>query len=213
MGKSNQKNQLGTERQRNGQDSLKEEDFKARKQRKELHLMKMSQEWDARRQKRRLDRQKWLEERKTQNLPIWKKVGNLRVQVNDVQGGQIMRHDEGRDAYSDFTETNLNTVATFRADKPMSVENSIGQTLQIQPPANKTQIALETKATEEIREGQVGKTYKSSESPKTVPFVRVKTEQTDRTNEEISDSRETNTTAESSSDGSAESVQVNHTLN
>ena len=198
MGKSNQKNQLGTERQRNGQDSLKEEDFKARKQRKELHLMKMSQEWDARRQKRRLDRQKWLEERKTQNLPIWKKVGNLRVQVNDVQGGQIMRHDEGRDAYSDFTETNLNTVATFRADKPMSVENSI---------------ALETKATEEIREGQVGKTYKSSESPKTVPFVRVKTEQTDRTNEEISDSRETNTTAESSSDGSAESVQVNHTLN
>ena len=198
MGKSNQKNQLGTERQRNGQDSLKEEDFKARKQRKELHLMKMSQEWDARRQKRRLDRQKWLEERKTQNLPIWKKVGNLRVQVNDVQGGQIMRHDEGRDEYSDFTETNLNTVATFRTDKPMSVENSI---------------ALETKATEEIREGQVGKTYKSSESPKTVPFVRVKTEQTDRTNEEISDSRETNTTAESSSDGSAESMQVNHTLN
>lgn len=61
----------------------KEVEFRSKKQKNELHIMKMSQEWDLRRQKRRLDRQKWVEERRNQKLPIWQRVGNLRVQVNE----------------------------------------------------------------------------------------------------------------------------------
>lgn len=61
----------------------KESDFRSKKQKNELHILKMSQEWDLRRQKRRLDRQKWVEERRNQKLPIWQRVGNLRVQANE----------------------------------------------------------------------------------------------------------------------------------
>jgi len=61
----------------------KEVEFRSKKQKNELHILKMSQEWDLRRQKRRLDRQKWVEERRNQKLPIWQRVGNLRVQVNE----------------------------------------------------------------------------------------------------------------------------------
>ncbi|XP_068683991.1 polyhomeotic-proximal chromatin protein-like isoform X2 [Montipora foliosa] len=61
----------------------KETEFRSKKQKNELHILKMSQEWDLRRQKRRLDRQKWVEERRNQKLPIWQRVGNLRVQANE----------------------------------------------------------------------------------------------------------------------------------
>ena len=61
----------------------KEVEFRSKKQKNELHILKMSQEWDLRRQKRRLDRQKWVEERRNQKLPIWQRVGNLRVQANE----------------------------------------------------------------------------------------------------------------------------------
>lgn len=62
---------------------LKEAEFRSKKQKNELHILKMSQEWDLRRQQRRLDRQKWVEERRNQKLPIWQRVGNLRVQANE----------------------------------------------------------------------------------------------------------------------------------
>lgn len=62
----------------------KEVEFRSKKQKNELHMLKMSQEWDLRRQKRRLDRQKWVEERRNQKLPIWQRVGNLRVQANEA---------------------------------------------------------------------------------------------------------------------------------
>lgn len=61
----------------------KEAEFRTKKQKNELHILKMSQEWDLRRQKRRMDRQKWVEERRNQKLPIWQRVGNLRVQANE----------------------------------------------------------------------------------------------------------------------------------
>ena len=61
----------------------KESEFRLKKHKNELHILKMSQEWDLRRQKRRMDRQKWVEERRKQQLPIWQRVGNLRVRAND----------------------------------------------------------------------------------------------------------------------------------
>ena len=53
------------------------------KMKKELRLIEMCQEWELRRQKRRLDRIKWIEERKKQKQPIWQRVGRLRVEYSE----------------------------------------------------------------------------------------------------------------------------------
>lgn len=63
----------------------KDVEIRSKKHKNELHILKMSQEWDLRRQQRRLDRQKWVEERRNQKLPIWQRVGNLRVQANEKE--------------------------------------------------------------------------------------------------------------------------------
>ena len=98
----------------------KEVEFRSKKQKNELHMLKMSQEWDLRRQKRRLDRQKWVEERRNQKLPIWQRVGNLRVQANeailDESGNELVnkKHqiensneaNQTRDAHDDKVKEN-----------------------------------------------------------------------------------------------------------
>lgn len=205
MGKASDTSRLHSEIERTRQDKSKEDDFKARKQRKELRLMKMSQEWDARRQKRRLDRQKWLEERKTQNLPIWKKVGNLRVQVSDVQGSQIMRHED--DAYSDYTESNLNTVVSFaRTDKSVGEEDITKHTAREPIAANNTQLPETGTFSSEGDEK-----HELAESPKNLSFASVKAEPLDITTVEIKDTDKSVSSLESTADATTESIQVNYT--
>lgn len=208
MGKSNEMNQSHSEIERVNQDNSKEEDFKARKQRKELRLMKMSREWDARRQKRRLDRQKWLEERKTQNLPIWKRVGNLRVQVNDVEGGQIMHHEDDRNAYSDFTESNLNIAVNFGgADRPVNDKGSTTQTVRDRITGENTQLR---ETTNFLNEGDAEKKCDLAELPKTLSFVSVKAEPSDETKEKNRGSNKAVTTTATTADTTAETIQVNY---
>ena len=94
MNKSSEKNQKvlvkSSAKGRGGKDV----EIRSKKHKNELHILKMSQEWDLRRQQRRLDRQKWVEERRNQKLPIWQRVGNLRVQANEkeILGGTDNEH-------------------------------------------------------------------------------------------------------------------------
>ena len=87
----------------------KEAEFRSKKQKNELHILKMSQEWDLRRQKRRLDRQKWVEERRNQKLPIWQRVGNLRVQVNeeilDEAGNELVNKEQQIENLNETVQT------------------------------------------------------------------------------------------------------------
>lgn len=113
----------------------KDVEIRSKKHKNELHILKMSQEWDMRRQQRRLDRQKWVEERRNQKLPIWQRVGNLRVQANEedilhgrVDNGHVNKKEHGQ---------NSNEGSQARITKDDEVKVKVKQTVVV-PPADES---------------------------------------------------------------------------
>ncbi|XP_067028851.1 polyhomeotic-proximal chromatin protein-like isoform X2 [Acropora muricata] len=114
----------------------KESEFRSKKQKNELHILKMSQEWDLRRQKRRLDRQKWVEERRNQKLPIWQRVGNLRVQANeeilDEAGNELVNKKQKFENSNKAEQSSISHNDNMRENSLESRENGMGNTLRVQ---------------------------------------------------------------------------------
>lgn len=96
----------------------------------------MSQEWDLRRQKRRLDRQKWVEERRNQKLPIWQRVGNLRVQANeeilDEAGNELVNKKQKFENSNKAEQSSISHNDNMRENSLESRENGMGNTLRVQ---------------------------------------------------------------------------------
>lgn len=104
----------------------KDVEFRSKKQKNELHILKMSQEWDLRRQQRRLDRQKWVEERRNQKLPIWQRVGNLRVQANE----EGILHEAGNQNVNNKEHTeNSNEISKVGVANNHKLKEKVRQTL------------------------------------------------------------------------------------
>lgn len=66
-----------------------------KKRQKELHIMKLSQEWDARRHKRKMDRIQWLQQRKDQTSPPDEATETPKRRedaLSETQSGNILAH-------------------------------------------------------------------------------------------------------------------------
>ena len=79
-----------------------------KKRQRELHIMKLSQEWDARRHKRKMDRIQWLQQRKDQILP---KVDLKEPTINEVEASS----EEQRAKSVVLAKANNSPVSTNRA--------------------------------------------------------------------------------------------------
>lgn len=120
----------------------KDVEFRSKKQKNELHILKMSQEWDLRRQQRRLDRQKWVEERRNQKLPIWQRVGNLRVQANEEK----ILHEAGNQNVNNKEHTeNSNEISKAGVANNHKLEEKVRQTL-LEPQAKEKGDTLHDKS-------------------------------------------------------------------
>ncbi|XP_022777959.1 polyhomeotic-proximal chromatin protein-like isoform X2 [Stylophora pistillata] len=120
----------------------KDVEFRSKKQKNELHILKMSQEWDLRRQQRRLDRQKWVEERRNQKLPIWQRVGNLRVQANE----EGILHEAGNQNVNNKEHTeNSNEIGKAGVANNHKLEEKVRKTL-IESQANEKGDTLHDKS-------------------------------------------------------------------
>lgn len=107
----------------------KDVEIRSKKHKNELHILKMSQEWDLRRQQRRLDRQKWVEERRNQKLPIWQRVGNLRVQANEKE---ILRGTDNEHVNKKERTKNSNEARQDGMTNDEKVKVKMKQTVAIQ---------------------------------------------------------------------------------
>lgn len=125
----------------------KDVEIRSKKHKNELHILKMSQEWDLRRQQRRLDRQKWVEERRNQKLPIWQRVGNLRVQANEKE---ILRGTDNE--HVNKKEHTKNSNESCQAGMTNDDKVKVKQTVAV-PPAESDPFRLKcSRLTELIQE-------------------------------------------------------------
>lgn len=108
----------------------KDVEIRSKKHKNELHILKMSQEWDLRRQQRRLDRQKWVEERRNQKLPIWQRVGNLRVQANEKE---ILRGTDNEHVNKKEHTKNSNEASQDGITNDEKVKMKVKQTVVLPP--------------------------------------------------------------------------------
>ena len=109
----------------------KDVEIRSKKHKNELHILKMSQEWDLRRQQRRLDRQKWVEERRNQKLPIWQRVGNLRVQANEEEILHGRPDNEHVNKKEHIKNSNEGSQAWITKDDEIKVK--VKQTVKVPP--------------------------------------------------------------------------------
>ncbi|XP_078351035.1 uncharacterized protein LOC144635801 [Oculina patagonica] len=150
----------------------KDTEIRSKKHKNELHILKMSQEWDLRRQQRRLDRQKWVEERRNQKLPIWQRVGNLRVQANEEE---ILhgRPDNQHVNKKEHTK-NSNEGSQARITKEEEIKVKVKQTVVV-PPAESNSFRLKCARLSELIQDRYGSNQKRNSDEDEIQFI--KTEQ------------------------------------
>lgn len=133
----------------------------------------MSQEWDLRRQQRRLDRQKWVEERRNQKLPIWQRVGNLRVQANEKE---ILRGTDNEHVNKKEHTKNSNEASQDGITNEEKVKVKVKQTVAV-PPAESDPFRLKCSGLSELIQERCSPNQKSHLSDE-IQFIKTEQQRT-----------------------------------
>lgn len=153
----------------------KDTEVRSKKHKNELHILKMSQEWDLRRQQRRLDRQKWVEERRNQKLPIWQRVGNLRVQANEEE----ILHDRPDSQHVNKKEhtKNSNEGSQARITKDDEIKVKVKRTVVV-PPAESNSFRLKCARLSELIQDRYGSNQKRNSDEDEIQFIKTEQQRT-----------------------------------
>lgn len=152
----------------------KDAEIRSKKHKNELHILKMSQEWDLRRQQRRLDRQKWVEERRNQKLPIWQRVGNLRVQANEEE---ILHGRPDKEHVNKKEHTkNSNEGSQARITKEDEIKVKVKQTVVV-PPAESDSFRLKCARLSELIQDRYGSNQKKNPADE-IQFIKTDQQRT-----------------------------------
>jgi hypothetical protein len=103
-----------------------------KKRQKELQIMKLSQEWDARRHKRRMDRIQWLQQRKNHTLPSTH-LTEITARSEEVLSSEFDEHVVLAKANSSPVSTDSTRQVLYDDHREMEVEIPENNRVEEQP--------------------------------------------------------------------------------